>query len=391
MRRRAPPDSIRVTVSQMGQDDVLGDAIERLEWADTRAGEAPRESAGLTRRTALAGGASGLAAALLAACGGSAAASTTTTAGSAATTVFGSSPGFRFTVVNHATRSAVYAPTRNGVTDACRLLGCSYDWTGSASGNVAEMVAAINTAVSAKVDGIATSLIDAVAFNDPVAGALEAGIPVISYSSDAARNPRLAYVGSNPYLGGQEMGRRIRKLLPSGGTIAAFISSPGATGLDLRLKGLTDELRGSGITVKPVATGPGQSQETTIIDSVISQDTRYRGFFAVDGTSTAVVATAIQSGGLAAKGIVGGGYDLTPTTQQLLAAGDIEFAVDEQQYLQGFLPILELYLHRVSDGLTGPATVDTGVRIVDKHGAAAFEHTQSRFEGTSVTPGIQSS
>jgi simple sugar transport system substrate-binding protein len=375
----------------MAQDDALDDAIERLEWADARAGCGAWDPARLTRRTALLGGASGLAAALLTACGSSAAATTTSTsaAGSPATTVFGSSSAFRFTVVNHATLSAVYAPTQNGVADACRLLGCSYDWTGSASGNVTQMVAAINTAIGAKVDGIATTLTDATAFNDPVSAALEAHIPVISYGSDAPGNARLAYVGSDPYLGGRKMGQRIRKLIPSGGTIAAFISTPGATGLDLRMKGLIEELKGSGITVRPVASGPGQSQETTVIDAVIDKYPEYRGFFAVDGTSTAVLATAIQSGGLAAKGVLGGGYDLTPTTQQLLVSGDIEFAIDEQQYLQGFLPILQLYLHRVSDGLTGPAAVDTGARVIDRHAAAAYADTKSRFEGTSSAPGIQ--
>lgn len=377
----------------MAQDDVVGNAIERLEWAEERAGHPISEPGRVTRRTALAGGATGLAAALLAACGGSAEATTraTTTVANAATTVFANSGAFRFTVVNHAILSAVYVPTQNGVADACKLLGCSYDWTGSVSGNIAEMVTAIDAAVSAKVDGIATSLTDPTAFNTPVSAALAAGIPVISYASDAPGNRRLAYVGSDPYLGGRQMGRRIRKLIPSGGTIAVFIGTAGATGLDRRMNGLTEELKGSNITVKPVASGPGESDETTIIDAVIDKNPKYKGFFAVDGTSTAVLAAALQSGGLAAKGIVGGGYDLTPTTQQLLASGDIEFAIDEQQYLQGFLPILELYLHRVSNGLTGPADVDTGARIVDKHAAAAYENSKSRFEGTSSTAGVQSS
>jgi len=377
----------------MAQDDVVGDAIERLEWADGRAGEPLSEPGRLTRRAALAGGASGLTAALLAACGSTAAAtatSTTAAAANTATAVFASSKALRFTVVNHAILSAVYLPTQNGVADACKLLGCSYDWTGSASGNVIEMVTAINAAVSAKVDGIATSLTDPTAFNTAVGAALEAHIPVIAYASDAPGNRRLAYVGSDPYLGGRKMGQRIRKLIPSGATIAVFIGTVGATGLDLRMKGLTEELKGSGITVKRVASGPGESDETTIIDAVITKHPRYKGFFAVDGASTAVLAAAIQSGGLAAKGVLGGGYDLTPITQQLLASGEIEFAIDEQQYLQGFLPILELYLHRVSDGLTGPADVDTGARIVDKHAAAAYENSSSRFEGTSTSAGISS-
>jgi len=378
----------------MAQDDVLGDAIERLEWTEDKGGNPTSELTRITRRTALAGGASGLAAALLAACGSSSGATTTTTTSAAATAaaaVFGSANPFKFAVVNHATRSGVYLPTQNGAADACKLLGCSFAWTGSASANVAQMVKAINTAVNAKVDGIATSLIDASAFNVPVATALEAHIPVISYSSDVPGNPRLAYVGSDPTRGGREMGERIKTMLPSGGTIAAFIGVPGVTALDSRMAGLTEALRGSGITVKQVASGPGQSQESAIIYPFITKHPKYNGFFAVDGASTAVLGAAIQSGGLAAKGVVGGGYDLTATTQQLLASGDIDFAIDEQQYLQGFLPILELYLYRTSNGFSGPADVDTGVRFVDKHVAIDYENNKSRFEGTSSSPGVVTS
>ena len=369
----------------MSEQDVLGDAVERLEWDEKRSGEPVSSLAQITRRTALTGGASGLAAALLSVCAGSAEAATTT----AASTVFGSYRAFRFTVVNHATLSAVYLPTQNGVADACKLLGCSYDWTGSASGNVATMVTAIDAAIDAGVDGIATSLPDATAFNTPVSAALDAGIPVISYASDAPGSARLAYVGSDPHLGGRRMGERIRKLVPSGRTIAVFIGTPGATGLDLRMKGITEVLRGSGISVKRVASGPSEADETTIIAAVIAKHRNYKGLFAVDGSSTAVLAAAMQSAGLATKGIVGGGYDLTPTTQQLLADGEIEFAIDEQQYLQGFLPIVELYLHRVSDGLIGAADVDTGVRFVDRHAAAKYTSSQSRFEGTSSAAGIE--
>ena len=57
-----------------------------------------------------------------------------------------------------------------------------------------------------------------------------------------------------------------------------------------------------------------------------------------------------------AKGVKAGGYDLTENTQKLLPEGYIEFTIDQQPYLQGFLPILELFLYQVSRTLTGPPT-----------------------------------
>ncbi|MGA9858778.1 MAG: sugar ABC transporter substrate-binding protein, partial [Solirubrobacteraceae bacterium] len=101
------------------------------------------------------------------------------------------------------------------------------------------------------------------------------------------------------------------------------------------------------------------------------------------------IAQTIQKQGLKTKGWVGGGYDLTPITQQLLHAGYIEFTIDQQPYLQGFLPILELYLYKASQGLTGIAEVDTGLKFLDKNTVQPYNSTKSRYEGTSSSPGVQ--
>ena len=88
--------------------------------------------------------------------------------------------------------------------------------------------------------------------------------------------------------------------------------------------------------------------------------------FAVDGGSTQSIAQTIQKQGLRKKGWVGGGYDLTPNTEKLMADGQIDFTIDQQPYLQGFLPILQLYMYNASTGLSGIADTDTGLKFLDK-------------------------
>jgi len=73
----------------------------------------------------------------------------------------------------------------------------------------------------------------------------------------------------------------------------------------------------------------------------------------------------------------------------LLAAGAIEFTIDQQPYLQGFLPILELYLYNASQGLSGIAEVDTGLKFLDKTTVLPYSSTKSRYEGTGNSPGVQ--
>ena len=75
------------------------------------------------------------------------------------------------------------------------------------------MVNAVNSAISAKADGIAVSLIDPTAFNAPVKSALAAGIPVVAYNADVEppSNERLAYIGQNLELAGRKDGRTHRR------------------------------------------------------------------------------------------------------------------------------------------------------------------------------------
>ncbi len=100
--------------------------------------------------------------------------------------------------------------------------------------------------------------------------------------------------------------------------------------------------------------------ELTVINSWATAHPSAKGMFAVDAGSTQGVGQTIQKQGLKSKGWVGGGYDLTPITEQLLAAGYIEFTIDQQPYLQGFLPILAaLHVQRVDRTLTGIAETST--------------------------------
>jgi simple sugar transport system substrate-binding protein len=371
----------------MSEQDILGDAIERLEWDERKDEQTPAKKwHQVTRRAGLTGGAAAIAALALEACGSSSPAS-----GSSASGIFGTKKSYRFVLVNHATTNLFFTPTRNGAADACKLLGCSYAWTGSSTSNVGEMVNAINSAVTGKADGIGTSLISPTAFNKPVRSALSAGIPVVAYNADEPATGRLAYIGQDLYLSGQEMGTHIASLVPSG-EIALFIATPGAANLQPRINGALNSLRSHpSITPRVVMTGVVQSAELTIISSWATGHKSAKGMFAVDAGSTQGVAQTIEKQGLRAKGWKGGGYDLTPTTESLLAKGVIDFTIDQQPYLQGFLPILELYLYNASDHLAGIADVNTGLKLLNKSTIVPYNSTKSRYEGTSRSPGVQKS
>jgi simple sugar transport system substrate-binding protein len=373
----------------MSDQDSVHDAIERLEWSERGEEETHYSSwRQFTRRTALTGGAAGVAAMLLEACGGDN--NEAGAAGSSVAKIFGSQPSYKFVFVNHVTTNPFFVPTKYGAADACNLLGCSYQWTGSESSNVNEMVNALNSAVTAKADGIAVSLVDLKAFNTPVQNALNAGIPVVGYNADAPGNARLSYIGQDLFGSGQEMGKRIVDLVGSG-SVALFIATPGSLNIQPRIDGAQQSIKasGAGITTDVIATGAAVPHELTTIDAYYTGHKDVAGMFAVDAGSTQGVAQTINKYNVSDK-VSGGGYDLLPPIQQLLAKGQIDFTIDQQPYLQGFFPVLELFLYKASKTLTGIADVDTGLKFLDSKTVVPYNDTKSRFEGTSSAAGVKS-
>jgi simple sugar transport system substrate-binding protein len=187
------------------------------------------------------------------------------------------------------------------------------------------------------------------------------------------------------------MGTHIASLVPSG-DIALFIATPGSANIQPRINGALDTLK-SHSSIKPavVATGAAVPAELTVIESWATGHPSAKGMFAVDAGSTQGLAQTIQKQGLRAKGWKGGGYDLTPVTESLLAAGEIDFTIDQQPYLQGFFPVLELYMYKASQGLTGIADIDTGLKFLDKTTIVPYSSTKSRYEGTGTSAGVSKS
>ena len=294
-------------------------------------------------------------------------------------------PRWRFVFVNHVTTNPFFVPTQYGMQDACDLLGCDYQWTGSANSDVAEMVNAMNAAIASKATAIAVPIIDPKAFNGPVDRALAAGIPVFAYNADApsgSANRRLAYIGQDLFKAGVLMGQQIVKLVDSG-TIALFIATPGALNIQPRIDGAQDAIKKSGKSydVQVVATGATVNEELSKVEAFYLGHQDVKGMFAVDGGSTQGVAETMNKHGLAAKGIHGGGFDLLPRTLQLILGGAMDFTIDQQPYLQGFYTVMQMFAFMASGGLVGPSDCNTGLKFVTKESVSVYLSTATRYEG----------
>jgi simple sugar transport system substrate-binding protein len=362
-------------------DPKVDEAIETLNMKD-----------GTTRRKLLKGtglvSATAAASALLAVCSSSsstAAAAAKDTAGN-----FPKTPAWQFWFVNHVTTNPFFVPTQYGFADAAALLDIpTPKWTGSTTSVASQMVASINAAVSAKAAGIATTLINSSSFTAPVAAAMSAGIPVLSYNADGVVSKsgvpdigtnRLAYVGQALFTSGQQLGERIKSMIPTPGLVAIFIETPGTANIQPRFDGANSILSPLGYTVAEIAT-------TTVPATILADEKAYllahkpKGAFAVDSTSTSFLAQALAETGMAH--LPNGGFDTVPQTLTNINAGTTNFTIYQDPYLQGFLPTLYMYLYNISGGTVVPSDTDTGLSFITKSNLAEY-NLDSRFQGSTT-------
>jgi simple sugar transport system substrate-binding protein len=365
-------------------DPKVEEAIETLNMKD-----------GPTRRKLLTGtglvSATAAASALLAACSSSSSSSSTTSAAGN----FPKTPAWQFWFVNHVYSNPFFVPTQYGFQDAAALLDIPKPrWGGSAStSSVQEMVSFFNSAIAAKASGISTTVISATGFTAPVKNAMDAGIPVVSYNADGTVNSqgvpdigtnRLCYVGQALFNSGVAMGNRIKSLVTTPGDIVIFIATPGTGNIQPRFDGAASVLKPLGYTVHEQATGAATSGESAAENAYISaHKSTLKGAFAVDAGSTQFLGPVLAKNGLAGK-LPAGGFDLTVGTLNAIKAGQLNFTIDQNPYLQGFIPTIYLYMFMLSGGLLSPPNTDTGLTFVTKDNVGPYLNTTSRFEGSTT-------
>jgi simple sugar transport system substrate-binding protein len=289
---------------------------------------------------------------------------------------------YKFTFVNHVTTNPFFTPTVYGIEDACAFLGTSYQWTGSQNSTVAEMVSAMQTAIADNVDGIAVCLVDAEAFNQPTADAMSIGIPVIGYNADTP-NARLAYVGQSLYQSGYNIAQKWLPMVKAGGKVMLSIATPGSLNLQPRLDGYIQAIKDAGdpVTYDVLESGVDQATQESRIEAYYLANTDVVGFFGTGATDSLAVGKLSQKYGLAANGVITAGYDLLPETIALVGSGDMTFTTDQQPYLQGFVPTVQLYLYKLSGGAVSPANTDTSLAYVTSDNVDIYL-APSRFEGS---------
>ncbi|HKP17523.1 MAG TPA: substrate-binding domain-containing protein [Gaiellaceae bacterium] len=298
---------------------------------------------------------------------------------------FPTHPRWRFVFVSHDTLNPLLVATQFGAQDAAALVQCTVRWTGSAKGDAKETARALRAAIVGKADGIAVSIVEAGGFAAEVDAARSARIPLVAFNVESGTGSRrLPYIGENPYVSGSRVGAEIARLAPAG-RVLLFAPREGRSWTERRLDGVIAGLgriaKAPAVTVVRIQGSSPRELEARVA-AALDHTTGVRGLFGVDGSGTLAVGSTIKRLGPKAKGLHGGGYDLLPGDLSLVADGHLDFVVDQQPYVQGFTPVLQLFLARISEGTVVPWDTETSV-LLRKADVKPFLDTKSRFEGSS--------
>ena len=172
-------------------------------------------------------------------------------------------------------------------------------------------------------------------------------------------------------------------MVKPGGNVMLSIATPGSLNLQPRLDGYIQAIKDAGdpVTYDTLESGVDQATEESRVESYYLANKEVVGMFGTGATDSLAVGKISQKYDLEAQGVITAGYDLLPETLALIGSGDMTFTTDQQPYLQGFIPTLQLYLYKLSGGAVSPANTDTSLAYVTIDNVETYL-SPSRSEGS---------
>jgi simple sugar transport system substrate-binding protein len=292
--------------------------------------------------------------------------------------------GYTFVFIGHWTAGPFAAIVQKGFMDAIEELGARGEFY-MAEGDISRQVDLIKAAIVKKVDGIATTIVDPTAFDEPIREAIDAGINVISANSDdpegAAGNPRKAFIGQTFYTAGLALGEYVAEKAVKAGLsmegqraaiFTSFITSPWHAE---RGRGIRDAIIRYGVDPKNIEDVDCVSEEMATAERIqtayLTKNRDVKLMFGTDAIVTDRFASSAKAAGLKPGEVFFGGFDVTPAAIDGIEGGYILATISQQPYLQGYYAVHQLYIMR-KYGFAG-TDMDTGKGLVDKSNVKLYK------------------
>ncbi len=272
----------------------------------------------------------------------------------------------RYVMITHTQGTDPFWPVvEKGGKDAAAAIGAEFEYNFAPSGDMADMAKLIEAATATNPDGIIVSLPDAAALGNAIRAAADAGIPVITINSgleDSKNVGALMHIGQPEDLAGFKAGERAAA---EGATNALCLNQEAFnTALVARCNGYFEAM-GAELNMIDVSNDVAQIKTRTA--AALQADPSIDALLAVGPHVCEAAAGAVADVGAAVHLSC---FDLTPGVIQLIQDGAVAFTIDQQQRLQGYMPVIVLHLYVTNAGMLPGSNIPSGPGFVDASNAA---------------------
>ena len=275
----------------------------------------------------------------------------------------------RYVMVTHTQGTDPFWPVvEKGAKDAAAALGVDLEYNYAPSGDMADMAKLIEAGAATQPDGLIVSLPDPEALGGAIKAAADSGIPVITINSGLESSKAVGaimHVGQPERLAGEAAGARAAAEGVSKGL--CLNQEAFNTALVSRCEGYFDAM---GMDLNMIDVSNDVAQIKTRTAAALSADVSVDGILAVGPHVCEAAADAVAEVGAEVHLSC---FDMTPGVINLIKSGKVQYTIDQQQRLQGYMPVVVLHLYNTNAGMLPGANVPSGPGFVDASNAAAVE------------------
>jgi ribose transport system substrate-binding protein len=290
----------------------------------------------------------------------------------------------RFAVIPKALSIPVFNYAKTGAEREAKLLGnVEIIWDAPDIADPLKQKEKLEALIAQKVDGIAISCTNSDLLTPTINKAVDSGIPVVTWDSDAPKSKRIAFYGVNDVKSGEIMGENLAKLLNGKGNIAV-ITALGADNLEKRLNGVRNALKNyPGIKILEVY---DCKDDVLVAKQIIETGTKkyadLNGWISVGGWPV------FNENGLdpvdtsKVKVVV---FDTIPPAPAVMKKGKVNLLVGQKYFGWGSVPVKILYDIVVNKKNPESPTIDSGVDVVTPENVDAYIQKWKKLESGEIT------
>lgn len=287
-------------------------------------------------------------------------------AGAALAVMSGAAMAERYVMITHTQGTDPFWPVvEKGGKDAAAAVGAELEYNYDASGDMAAMAKLIEAAAATQPDGIIVSLPDADALGGAIKSAVDSGVPVITINSGLESSKAvgaLMHIGQPEKLAGSAAGERAK---------AEGVKKPLCLNQEAYNTALADRCQGyfdaMGMDLNMIDVSNDVAQIKTRTAAALQADPEIDGLLATGPHVCEAAADAVEEVG---ADIHLSCFDMSPGVINLINDGAVQYTIDQQQRLQGYLPVIFLHLYNTNAGMLPGANVPSGPGFVDASNAS---------------------